>query len=391
MDIDRIRQETPGCSHVTHLNNAGASLMPKSVPQEMQRYLDLESTIGGYEASEVEVDSIQSFYTSASQLIKCKPSEIAFTNNATDSYNRALSSIPFQSGDVILTTSNDYSSNYIAFLSLQKRFGIRIERIADAASGEIDLDDLDRSMKKLNPRLVAVTHIPTNSGLVQPIDAIGGIIKSYDTVFLVDACQTLGQLDVDVQRIGCDFLSGTMRKWLRGPRGAGLLYISQKALGRGYEPLFPDMRGADWIGEWTYRPAKTARRFEDWEFAYALIQGSKKAIDYAMDIGMHTIEERNRLLRKYTEQKLGEILDVQLMDRGKEKCNIITFHSEGRDPKLIKGQLCEKNINVSITDRYSAVIDFDQKGIDWVIRVSPHYYNTTEEIDELWAALKKIL
>ena len=285
-ELVQLRMETPGTSERIHLNNAGAALMPQIVLDTIKDYLDLESRIGGYEARMQEADRIKGFYSSTAQLINTQNKNIAYTSNATDSYNRALSSIAFQQGDIILTTRQDYASNQIAFLQLKKRFGIKVLRAENAPSGEVDLNSVEQLIRTHRPKLVAVTHIPTNSGLIQPVEAIGEMCQSSDTLYLVDACQSAGQLELDVQKMHCDFLSVTMRKFMRGPRGAGYLYISDKALRGDFESLFVDLGGASWYEADQYKLMETAQRFELWEKSYALLLGSKVANEYAMKVGI---------------------------------------------------------------------------------------------------------
>jgi selenocysteine lyase/cysteine desulfurase len=245
-EIEKFRGDTPGCVHRVHLNNAGAALMPFPVLNAIQEHLTFEARVGGYEAADLRHKEIEKFYHSAARLLNTRSRNIAFTANATDSFCRAVSSIPFEKGDVILTTNEDYISNQILYLSFVKRFGIELVRVKSLESGVIDLEELEKNLKK-TPKLVAVTHVPTNSGLIQPIKEIGEMCRRYDTLYLIDACQSIGQLRLDVDELQCDFLSVTSRKFLRGPRGAGFLYISDRVLEDGFEPLFIDMRGADWV------------------------------------------------------------------------------------------------------------------------------------------------
>ena len=200
--------------------------MPLPVLNAIKAHLDLEARIGGYEAARQETARISQVYEAASSLLNCQAKNIAFTANATDSYSRALSAIPFKSGDVILTTNEDYTSNQIAFLSLKKRFGVEVVRIPSAQGGGVDLNRAGQLITDLHPKLVAITHMPTNSGLIQPVAEIGEYCRRQDTLYLLDACQTAGQLNLDVEQIGCDFLSSTCRKFLRGPRGVGFLYVN---------------------------------------------------------------------------------------------------------------------------------------------------------------------
>ncbi|HLZ89851.1 MAG TPA: aminotransferase class V-fold PLP-dependent enzyme, partial [Puia sp.] len=262
-EIARYRADTRGCNNVIHLNNAGAGLMPDGVTRALQEHLQLESEIGGYEAAAMRADAVAQFYVQAGKLLNCRPENIAFGCSATDAYTRALSSIPFRPGDIVLIANDDYISNQIQLLSCQKRLGIRLERIRNASIGGVDLQDLGEKLHRLRPRLLAITHIPTSSGLVQPVEAIADIYARYiaahegDTWYLLDACQSAGQLKLDVEALKCDFLSVTARKFLRGPRGAGFLYISDKALQHGLEPLFLDMRGAEWVEKDVYRQRPT--------------------------------------------------------------------------------------------------------------------------------------
>ena len=389
-EISSLRNDTDGCTNVIHLNNAGAGLMPNTVTQSIIDHVKLEASIGGYEASALRAAEIKEFYNQAALLLNCKASNIAFTASATDSYMRALSSIPFKVGDVILTSDNDFISNQIQFLSLQKRMGIKIVRLQNATDGGIDLNDLDLKLKTLHPRLLSITHIPTNSGLVQPVKKIGEIASRYETIFLLDACQSIGQMKLDVNELKCDFLSATNRKFLRGPRGTGLLYVSDKALDMGLEPLFLDMRGADWIENDKYQPREGAIRFEDWEFAYALVLGTRAAIEYCLKIGEDKIWSRVKELADYTRLQLSSINKVRVLDRGPELGGLVTFHVKDSDATQITQKLLARKINVVSSPRSVAVIDFDEKKVPWAIRASPHYYNTKDEIDQFIEELKQV-
>ncbi len=389
MNIDQIREDTPGCKHIIHLNNAGASLPPRVVTEAMHQHLYLEEQVGGYEAADVMQAEIEAFYSSTARLLHTHARNIAYTTSATDAYSRALSAIPFAQGDVILTTSNDYISNHLAFLSLQKRFGVQVIQASDSPAGEVCLDDLAYKLEKYKPRLVAVTHVPTNSGLVQPIQAIGQLVKDTDAVYLVDACQSLGQLPVSAPDLHCDFLSGTFRKFLRGPRGAGLMYVSDKALASGLEPLFIDMRGADWTSINTYQPHATARRFEDWEFAYALVLGSKAAVEYLLSLDLQQIQLRNKSLCSHLRSRLEQLPGITLLDKGSTLSSIITFTMQNAQPTALQQYLKEEGFNFTMSYKHNALYDYTQKGVDWAVRVSPHYFNLHNELDAFADHLQK--
>jgi selenocysteine lyase/cysteine desulfurase len=391
LDIKRLRSETPGCDQRIHLNNAGAALMPAPVVQAIQDHILLESRIGGYEAADARHDAMLAAYQSVADLIGTQPRNIAFTENATASFSLALSSLPFARGDVILTTRNDYASNQIQLLSLQARMGVRIIRAPDRSAAGVDVQAMAELINGERVRLVCVTHVPTNSGLVQDVRAIGAACRDAGVLYLVDACQSIGQLPLDVADLGCDFLSASARKYLRGPRGAGFLYVSDRALEQGLEPLFIDMRGADWIGEDRYRAVVDAKRFENWESAWALVLATGEAARYAMAVGMEAISRRVIGLAKRVREQLGCIEQVRVLDRGSELCGIVSAAIDGRDPGELVTALRARGINTSAQQREYALLDYDDKRITASLRISPHYYNTEEEIDQALSAIRELL
>ncbi len=390
-DLEKLRAETPGTGHRIHLNNAGAGLMPEPVLRAVIDHLELEARIGGYEAAAERKKEIAAGYAALGRLVGAAPQNIAVTENATASFIQALSSIPFARGDVIVTTRNDYISNQIMYLSLQARFGVELVRAPDDPSGGVDVMAMEELIHRRRPRLVAVTHIPTNSGLVQRVADVGAMCRQRDILYLVDACQSVGQMPLDVEEIGCDFLSATARKFLRGPRGVGFLFVSDRALDLGLEPLFPDMRGADWIEADLYQPAPGAQRFENWEFPYALMLGMGRATEYALNLGLEAIRDRAWALATMTRDRLAEIDTLRVLDRGEERCAIVTVSVEGRHASDLVSALTEAGINTNVTARDYAVLDFDDKGVESAIRVSPHYYNTEEEVAEFTTTLAALV
>ncbi|MDO8368023.1 MAG: aminotransferase class V-fold PLP-dependent enzyme [Saprospiraceae bacterium] len=387
--IEQLRADTPACAQKIHLNNAGASLQPAPVLAAIHAHLELESQMGGYEAADAMAGEVAGFYKSVARLLHAESRNIAFASSATDAYAKALSAIPWRTGNVILTTENDYSSNQIAFLSLKKHLGVRLIRARDLSGGGVDVDDFERLLRQHHPVLAAVTHVPTNSGLVQPVEAIGKICREQGIWYLVDACQSAGQMDLNMERIGCDFLSATMRKYMRGPRGAGFLFASDRVLEAGLELLLPDMRSADWTAADVYQTAPTARRFEFWEMPIALLLGSKAAVDYAQEVGLDFAENRIRHLAGFARQLLSELPGVRVLDQGTHLCGIVTAHADHWESKTLMEKLQTANINCRISSRVAAQIDFSRKGVEWALRVSPHYYNTEEEIQRLVEVLRK--
>lgn len=391
LDIERLRRETPGCAHRVHLNNAGASLMPEPVLAALREHLDLEARIGGYEAAAEAADAIRDAYAAVAELLGTAPGNVAFTEHATASFTQALSSIPFRAGDVVLTTRNDYVSNQIQYLSLAERFGVEVVRAPDAPEGGVDLHAMEGLIHRRRPRLVAVTHVPTSSGLVQDVAEIGRMCRARDVLYLVDACQSVGQMPVMPEEIGCDFLSATARKFLRGPRGSGFLWVSDRVLEQGLEPLFPDLRGADWIDADLYQPAPDARRFETWEFAWALVRGTGVAARYASALGLETVRARVWALAATLREAVASVPGVRVLDRGPELAGIVTVSVRGWSTRDLVGALRARGINTTGQARTDAVLDYDAKGVDGSLRVSPHYFNTEGELDTFVGALSELV
>jgi selenocysteine lyase/cysteine desulfurase len=390
-DLARWRSDTPGIEHIVHLNNAGAALVPRVIREAIDRHLDLEDRIGAYEAAEAERDRIKETYAGVARLVGAQGRNIALVQNSTIAFAQALSAFDFQPGDVLLTSRSDYASNQIMYLSLARRRGVVVVRVPDAAEGGIDVEETRRFVSRHQPVLVALTWIPTNSGLVQPVEEVGRICREAGVPYLVDACQAVGQMPVDVDRIGCDYLAATARKFLRGPRGIGFLCVSDQRLESGAHPLLIDMHGADWTEADEFKLTPDARRFESWEFSYALVLGLGAAAKYALDVGLDLARDRARELASYARTRLAALPETRVLDRGPELCAIVTAGFAGSDAGEIKLALRKQGINTSSSHREDAVIDMDEKGVSSALRISPHYYNTREEIDTAVDALEELL
>jgi selenocysteine lyase/cysteine desulfurase len=389
--LARWRADTPGCTRRAHLNNAGAALAPRVVHQTVSAYLGLEDELGGYEAAEAQVDALHQVYENLGRLIGAGARNFALVQSSTLAFAQALLAFDFEPGDAILTSRADYASNQIMYLSLARRRGVEIIRAPDAAEGGIDPDAVRELVARRRPTLVALTWVPTNSGLVQPAAAVGEICRAAELPYLVDACQAVGQMPVDVEALHCDYLAATSRKFLRGPRGIGFLYVSDRALAAGAYPLLVDMHGATWTDPDAFALAPDGRRFETWEMPYALVLGLGAAVAYALEVGIPAAHERAWALAAYARERLARVPGVRVLDRGATLCAIVTLEPAGHDGAEVKLALRARRINTSSPDREDAVIDMDEKRVDSALRISPHYYNTAEEIDLAAAALEELL
>lgn len=388
-DIARARAETRASADLIHFNNAGASLMPIPVSDALHAYLHQEEQIGGYETATAQAAALDNFYTATAKLLHCHPDEIAFVENATRAWDMAFYALTFQPGDRILTTIAEYGSNVIAYLQQAKRYGVEVVFVPNDAHGQIDVHALANLIDD-RVKLISISHIPTGGGLVNPAKAVGQLAKQAGIPYLLDACQAVGQLPLDVDEIGCDMLSGTGRKYLRGPRGTGLLYVRREWIER-LEPPLLDQHAATLLSPTTYAIRADAKRFENWEQYFAGKAALGVAIDYALGWGIENIQARVYRLAATLRQKLAALDGVRVTDEGVEQCGIVTFMATQLGAGAIKAGLAAQGINVTTPRGSGSLVSFQQRGLTELVRASLHYYNTEAEIDTLIAVLQKLL
>ncbi len=381
IDVVKARAETPGAENVQHFNNAGASLMPEVVINSIKGHIDLEATIGGYEAADQEAAADAHTYDAIAKLINCSADDVAFVENATVGWCGAFygMSHTFKPGDRILTAQAEYGSNYIAYLQVAERTGVQIDVIPDDETGALSLEALEQMIDD-RVKLVTITHIPTNGGLINPAVGVGKITKAAGVPFLLDACQSVGQMPIDVEEIGCDMLTATGRKYLRGPRGTGFLYIRPSMLDV-FDPPVLDNHSATWTSLNTFEIRKDAKRFENWENYIAGKIALGVSVDYALSWGMDAIFARNLRLAGLFRERLSELPGVQVRDLGASPGAIVTFTVDGITPPEIKQRMASHKINVSHSTVFSTRLDMEKRGLEGVVRASLHYYNTEAEIE----------
>ncbi len=387
-DVERARRDTPGTSRIAHLNNAGAALPPVQVTDAVVGHLRREAEMGGYEAAAAAAAEIDATYTAIARLLGCAPDEIAVVENATRAWDMAFYGMPFEPGDRILTAHAEYASNVIAFLQVAKRTGAVVEVVDDDEHGQLSVADLRRRIDGGSGavKLIAMTHVPTQGGLVNPAEEVGAVAREAGVPFLLDACQSVGQLPLDVGRIGCDLLSATGRKFLRGPRGTGFLYVRRGLLDQ-LEPPFLDLHAATWTAPDRYEIRPDARRFENWETNYAGKIGLGVAVDYALSWGLDAIEERVTALAEGLRDRLRATDGVRVHDQGLRRCGIVTFTVDGVPAEAVRQALSERGVNTSVSPVEYALLDLPGRRLPDLVRASVHYYNVEDELDLLVDAL----
>jgi cysteine desulfurase/selenocysteine lyase len=386
LNIEKLRAETPGCEQVLHFNNAGAGLMTQRTLRAVTGHLELEAQIGGYEAHDRQIAGMEHFYDATAALLKCQRDEVAFIENATRAWDMAFYSLQFKAGDRILTSVSEYASNFISYLQTAKRTDAVIDVVPDDNQGQIDIAALKQMVDK-RTRLIAITHVPSHNGMIQPAEAVGQVARAAGVLYLLDACQSAGQVPLDVAKLGCDMLSGTGRKYLRGPRGTGFLYV-RKDLIEQLEPPFLDLHSASWTGLRDYEVRKDARRFENWECFYAGKLGLGVAIDQYLALGEEAVSARIIDLGAELRRGLRAIDGITVHDRGPLQSGIATFSKAGLDPKNIRDQLRAQAINVSVSSGDYSQMDLIKRGLASVVRASVHAYNTEAEVQRFCRAVE---
>ncbi len=385
IDLTTVRADTPACENLLHFNNAGASLIPQPVYEAVINHLTLEQRIGAYEAEDAASDTLEDFYDAIAKMLSCEPDEVAYVENATRAWDMAFYSLPLEAGDQILTHSSEYASNYLAYLQQAERRGLSVDVVPSDQYGQIDVDALE-SMINQRTRLISLNYIPTQSGLVNPAEKVGEVASRHGIFYLLDACQAVGQMPVDVSRIKCDLLTATGRKFLRGPRGTGFLYVRRSILDK-LDPPFIDLRAGNWIDKDRYEFAAGARRFENWESYVAGRVGLTHAVRYALDIGLDNIHHRVVELAAMLRTRLAQIKGVTVKDPGEHKCGVVTFHKQDEEAFELAARLRQQRINISVTTPASARLDSRFAQQQNFARASVHYFNNEDEVERFCRVL----
>lgn len=389
MDLAAIRAATPGlATGQVFLDSAGSSLPPRVVTDTVIGHLHREAEIGGYRAANECLDDLAAVKTSIATLIGATADTIALSDSATRSWADFAYSLPLRPGDRVLISGADYASNAIAALQRAKQTGAVVEHIPSDDTGRLDTDAL-AAMLDERVRLVSLQHAPTNGGLVNPVAEATRIAHEAGALVLLDACQSIGQLPIDVAELGVDALSATGRKWLRGPRGTGFLYLREE-LAQTMEPARLDLHSAEWVSEREYRLAPDASRFEFWECDVAARLGLGAAVDYLLALGPDEVYAAVAERADYLRKTLPELPGVTVRDLGTEHSGIVSFTADDHDPVELRDRLADHAVTVTVSHAGSTLLDMTARALPAIVRASPHYFVTTDDLDRFVATLADI-
>lgn len=386
-DVARAPADTSGCDDVVHLNHAGCSLPPDVVLDAQVEWLRAEARTGGYELAAQRSADGDATYAEVAAVVGASADEIALVENATFAWHQAFWSLDLRPGDRILTSNAEYASGYISFLQARRRRAVTIEVVPDDESGQMSVDALARLLDDGRGRvgLVALTHVPTNGGLVNPAEAVGRLTRAAGVPYLLDACQSIGQMPVDVEAIGCDLLAATGRKFLRAPRGTGFLYVTRALLDRRdpapLDPAFLDLGGAEWAAPDRYELRPDARRFESWESNLAARAGLRAAVAYARSWGLDAIAARVTSVAEALRARLASVPGVTVHDHGRRLCGIVTFTKAGVEAEAVQVALAGRGVNMSVSWPSATLLDAGRRHLPPIVRASVHYLTTEAELD----------
>jgi cysteine desulfurase / selenocysteine lyase len=386
IDLATVRADTPGSHRGVFLDSAGSSLPPVQVLDAVVNHLRREAEIGGYRAADERATDLADGYRVLAAALGCEPEEVAFTDSATRSWLTVFDAVPLSEGDRILCTEAEYAGNAIPLLRRAAEVGATVSPIPSDASGAVDVEAL-RAMLDERVRLVSLVHVPTNGGLVNPVTPVVEAAHEVGALVLLDACQSAGQLPLT--GLDADIITGTGRKWLRGPRGTGFLVVRNRVRDR-LRPRQVDLHSGTWVGPDTFELRDDARVYELWESNIADRLGLIAAFRYALELGFDKIAAAVQDRANHLREGLSALPGVTVQDLGAERCGIVTFTVDGVAARTVRDQLREKGVTTTVSGVTSTQFDMTRRGLDEIVRASPHYFVSPDQLDEAVTAVANV-
>lgn len=386
-EVERLRAATPGCASVIHFNHAGASLPSQATLDAIIEQLRLEALCGPMEAADQSVQARAR--SAAALLLNANTENIAFASSGSAAWGMAFNALgPWQDGERILVGRHEWGGN-LACIAGAVSAGARLEVIPCDETGAVSVSALQQMIDP-KVKLIALTWLPANGGLINPAEAIGAVARQHGIPYFIDAGQALGQLPCDVQALNCDVLKGAGRKFLRGPRGTALMYIKPGFLER-LVPGHLDVLSAPWNGE-GFSVRDDARRFETSEVSVALLAGLANALEEFNHLGATRIRQRIEGLSGQLRERLESVSGLTLHNLGlaNQQSGLVAFTLKGWDSVELKQRLAQRGINIGANGVAYTPLDMQARGLDSIARIAVSYLNTEEEMDVLLNALNEL-
>jgi cysteine desulfurase/selenocysteine lyase len=385
LDVAALREETLGCAVGAYFNHSGTSLPTKATVDAIMDHLQRETLHGGMEAAARVADQVHQARTDAAALLGASAEEIAFTPSGSAAFGLVFAALPrLKVGDRILVGRQEWGGNLSTLRAAADRVGATVEQIPCGEDGSVDPQALS-SLIDRRVRLVALTWLPANGGLINDAAAVGRVTRAAGVPYFIDAGQALGQVAVDVVALGCDMLKGAGRKYLRGPRGTALLYVRADFLDR-LEPVYLDVLSGPWVGGGPRR-RRDARVFETSETSIALLLGLGVALSHARAVGIPAIRARIGRLAEGLRGRLSATPGVVVRDLGTERSGLVSFTIEGVGAQEVRTKLSHDRVIVGANGVPYTPLDMTARNLSEIVRASVHYINTEEEIDRLVEAV----
>lgn len=369
-----------------YLNNAGAGELSNITLNAMIDYYQYEQKVGAYQAAKDKKDIIDMFYTNVAKLINADDvGEIAFVDNASRGWNLAIRGIELSKNDVIVTLSTEFGTNLITIYDHAMKSGASVRVIPCTDKGKVDIQLLEKVLSEYRGvKVIAISHAVAHGSIVNPVEQIGVLARKYGALYIVDACQSVGQITVDVKEIDCDVLVASGRKWLCGPRGTGFMYIRNKT---NIRPTQLDLASADLILNDDYsvtgvKIRQDAKRFEIWERNIASQIGLATAIDIILNVGLDEISRKIKCFSTEIRNAISKNPKLILIGSEESSSGIVGFITKKSDvEKSILDSFVKNGLTISTMSDWDCPLDFPKNGVKTIFRLSPHYYTNIETIE----------
>jgi len=376
-DIELIPKDFPVTKKKIYMNCGSFAPMPLYTIKSITDFLIRCSEEGpdSTSAQEYITSLMKELRILVSRLINCESEEIIFTQSTTEGINYVASGLDWKKSDIIIARGglHEHYANYFPWLNISKKYGVKLEETKIDNNGFFDIDKIDKIAKNKNTKLITLSHVLYNNGAIMPVEEVGKIAKKQNMLYSIDAAQSIGTINVDVKKIGCDFLAFPGFKWICGPPGIGIFYCKKESA----EMLTPKYIGGESAiitKEKNLVYTSSPQKFQTGFRNYVGIAGLVSSLKYIQRLGINNIRKMNMDVANEIIKGLGKIRGISIFGPEDEKLrtSIVSFVIDSVSPKITVSSLQEKGIIVAERDIVGG-------GKKKAVRASPHFFNTSNE------------